>query len=196
MVPEEDPARGRDEVAPVGEPLGGGGPPVVEAEHPVGDEAAVKAVGDEVGAHGGQHQPGGADGLAPVEGLASPRRPLRPAARVSPTDRFKGMVEPITPLSLPLFLSARTFELHAIAILRVRPPALVGIRGAGGERGCARGAPAAADRQGLAGEGRHRHRRVPPGWAATSRSSSGGSGVTSHSASSTCRAGTSASRPC
>ena len=74
---------GGHEVAPIGQPLGGGGAAVVEAEDAVGEEAAVEAVGDEVGADGGQHQPGGADRLAPVGGRACPsppRRRGRPAA--------------------------------------------------------------------------------------------------------------------
>src|SRR3954469_10816178 len=50
-------------------------------------------------------------------------------------------------LSLPVPKSARTFGFHAIAILRLRSPALVGIRVAGRGRCRARGAPPAADRQ-------------------------------------------------
>ena len=72
VVAEEHPAVGRHEVAAVAEPLGGGGAAVVEPEDPVGEEAAVEAVGDEVGADGGDHEPGGADGLAAVQGEHAP----------------------------------------------------------------------------------------------------------------------------
>ena len=72
MMPEEHPAGGGDEVSAVGEPFGGGGSPVVETQYPVGQKAAIETVRQEIGADRGQHQPGGADGLAPVEREHSP----------------------------------------------------------------------------------------------------------------------------
>ena len=70
---EQHPAAGRNEVAPVVQPLGRRRAPVVQAEYALGQEPAVEAVGDEVGADGGEHQPGGADGLAAVEREYGPR---------------------------------------------------------------------------------------------------------------------------
>jgi hypothetical protein len=45
---------------------------VVQAEDPVGEEAAVEAEGDQVGADRGQDQPRGVDRLAPVQGQNPP----------------------------------------------------------------------------------------------------------------------------
>ena len=41
--------------------------PLVELEDPIGEEAAVDAVRDEIGADGGEHEPGRVDRLAPLE---------------------------------------------------------------------------------------------------------------------------------
>src|ERR1041385_7950494 len=71
---EQTPAGRREEVPPVVQPLGGGRPAAVEAQHPLGEEAAVEAIADEVGAHRREHQPGGADGFPAVKGDDSPRR--------------------------------------------------------------------------------------------------------------------------
>jgi hypothetical protein len=73
VVAEEDPPRGRHEVAAVLQPLGGCGAAVVEFEHALGEKAAIEAVGDEVGPDGGEDEPGGADSLAAVEGDGAPR---------------------------------------------------------------------------------------------------------------------------
>jgi len=54
--------------------LGGGGAAVVETEDAIGEKAAVEAEGDEVGPDRGQHQPGGANPLAPSEGEHAPAR--------------------------------------------------------------------------------------------------------------------------
>src|SRR5688500_4161368 len=67
VVTEEDPAAGRYIVPAVGETFRRGSAAVVEAEDAIGEEAAVEAEGDEVGADGCQHQPGGADRLATSE---------------------------------------------------------------------------------------------------------------------------------
>src|SRR6185312_10016793 len=72
MVAEEHPPGGRHEVPAVGQPLRRGGPAVVETEDPLGEEAAVEAEADEVGPDGGEHEPGGADRLATVQGQDAP----------------------------------------------------------------------------------------------------------------------------
>ena len=126
VVAEEHPAGGRHEVAAVGQPLGRRGPAVVEAEDPVGEEAAVEAEGDEVGADGGEDEPGGADRLAPMERQHAPAggagqgdEPARSVFRSMPTinsrrtSQGEGPVTPCPPLG-----ASRTFEAHAHAILR------------------------------------------------------------------------------
>src|ERR1041385_826947 len=62
------------QMVPGSHPLCGGRPAAGEAQHPVGEEAAVEAIADEIGAHGGEHQPGGADGFPAVKGDHAPRR--------------------------------------------------------------------------------------------------------------------------
>ena len=72
MVAEEDPARGRHEVPAIGQTLRRRGAAVIQLEDAVGEEAAVETEGDEVGADGGKHQPGRADGLPAVQGEHPP----------------------------------------------------------------------------------------------------------------------------
>jgi hypothetical protein len=43
-------------------------PSGINTQHPVGDEQGVEAEGNEVNAQGGDDQPCGADGFAPVQG--------------------------------------------------------------------------------------------------------------------------------
>ncbi len=47
--------------------LGRGQAPGVQAQHLLGDEAAVETVGDQVDADGGNHDPDGADGFATLQ---------------------------------------------------------------------------------------------------------------------------------
>jgi hypothetical protein len=64
VVAEHDPAVGRHEVAPVVEPHRRRRPRGVEREHARGDDPAVEAVGDRVGAQRRGEQPCRADALA------------------------------------------------------------------------------------------------------------------------------------
>ena len=78
MVAEQHPAVGGDEIPPVVEPLGGGGPAVVQAEDTGGEEPGIEAVADRVGAEGGREEPGGIDRLAAVERQHPERRRTEP----------------------------------------------------------------------------------------------------------------------
>jgi hypothetical protein len=72
VVPEEHPPVGDVEVDAVVQPLGRGGPPVVDPEHPPRDEPSVEAVGDRVGAQRGEQDPQRRDRLAARQGQDGP----------------------------------------------------------------------------------------------------------------------------
>jgi hypothetical protein len=72
VVPEEHPPVGRLEVHPVVEPLGRGGPGVVDLQDLAHDELGVEAVGDRVGAERGAQQPDGRDLLVAGQGDDAP----------------------------------------------------------------------------------------------------------------------------
>jgi hypothetical protein len=72
VVPEQDPARGGNEVSPVCQPLGGRGAAIVDTEYPDSEKAAVESVRKEVGADSCQDHPGRVDGFTPVQGEHSP----------------------------------------------------------------------------------------------------------------------------
>jgi hypothetical protein len=67
MVPVQHVPVRRDIIEPVVVTVGGGPAGGVDAQGPVGDEERVKAVGNEIDADGGDHEPSGVDGLAAVE---------------------------------------------------------------------------------------------------------------------------------
>jgi hypothetical protein len=72
VVAEQDPARRGDEVPAVGQSLRGRSAAVIHTEHPDSEKTAVEAVGEEVGADSREDNPGGVDGLSPVEGQDCP----------------------------------------------------------------------------------------------------------------------------
>ena len=64
MVAEDDPLVGGLEIVAVAQPFGGGGARVVESHDAGGDKSRIEAVPHQVGANGGDHQPGAVDRLA------------------------------------------------------------------------------------------------------------------------------------
>ena len=81
--------------------------------------------------HRGQHQPAGADRFSPMQRQHAPRH--RAGNRqCQPAELFEQHVRSYNNVSgyahsLPLFISARSFDLHAIATVRLRSPALMGV---------------------------------------------------------------------
>ena len=67
MMPVEHPLVRRHIVHAVVVPLGRRRTRIVQLQHALGDVFAVEAVGDEIYAEGGCHEPHGVDGLAATE---------------------------------------------------------------------------------------------------------------------------------
>jgi hypothetical protein len=71
-MPKEHPARGGNEIPAVVQPFRRGGPPVVQAEDALSQEAAVEPVAQQIGPDRREDQPGSADGLTPMESEDAP----------------------------------------------------------------------------------------------------------------------------
>jgi hypothetical protein len=84
VVAEQHVLVGRHVVEAVVELVGRGHAARVQAQHFVGDEQAVEAVGDQVDADRGNHDPDRADRLAAVQGHHAQRRGAGQARRPSP----------------------------------------------------------------------------------------------------------------
>src|SRR5699024_1588905 len=72
VVAEEHAAVGGDEVLAVIDVFGRGGAVVLRLDHLVLDESGVEGEGDDIGAHGGEHEPHGVEGFTTGEGDRTP----------------------------------------------------------------------------------------------------------------------------